>query len=159
MTNIQEREIKPCPWCGEVPDVSKNESFRLTDGVKYGALQCCVVGPEVRTGYKDLQFWRDDAIEAWNCRAPQAPSVAVPKGYALVPVEPTEAMMHAAEDVPSPRPYGAVYQAMVAASRVACRYCNDTGDLALGPTDHFGNCAFCPAAAPIEAERAAGGEA
>lgn len=36
--------------------------------------------------------------------------------HKFVLLEPTEAMMHAAEDVPSPRPYGAVYRAMIAVS-------------------------------------------
>lgn len=39
--------------------------------------------------------------------------------YEWVPIEPTEAMMHAAEDVPFPRPYGAVYRAMISAANGA----------------------------------------
>jgi len=65
---MADTELLPCPWCGETPDVSTDASFRLTDGVKYGALQCCVVGPEVRTDYKDLPHWRERAISAWNDR-------------------------------------------------------------------------------------------
>lgn len=45
--------------------------------------------------------------------------VAVPDGWKLVPTEPTEAMMHAAQDVPAPRPYGAVYRAMLATAPAA----------------------------------------
>lgn len=64
---------RPCPWCGEAPDVTKEGAFRLTDGMKYGALQCCVIGPEVRTDYKDVEHWKAKAIAAWNERAiPQA---------------------------------------------------------------------------------------
>lgn len=70
---MADTELLPCPWCGETPDVSTDASFRLTDGVKYGALQCCVVGPEVRTDYKDVPHWRERAIAAWNERkSPEA---------------------------------------------------------------------------------------
>jgi len=65
---MADTQLLPCPWCGETPDVSNEASFRLTDGVKYGALQCCVVGPEVRTDYKDVPHWRERAIAAWNDR-------------------------------------------------------------------------------------------
>ncbi len=40
----------------------------------------------------------------------------VPKGHKLVPLEPTEAMIHAAEDIEPPRPFGKVYRAMIAAA-------------------------------------------
>jgi len=36
--------------------------------------------------------------------------------WQLVPKEPVEAQIHAAEDVPAPRPFGAVYRAMLAAA-------------------------------------------
>ncbi|MFS2027686.1 hypothetical protein [Massilia sp. CT11-137] len=65
---METERAAPCPWCGEVPDVSNDASFRLTDGVKYGALQCCIVGPEVRTDYKDVPHWKAKAIAAWNDR-------------------------------------------------------------------------------------------
>ncbi len=67
----------PCPWCGESPDTTKDENFRLTDGLKYGALQCCVIGPEVRTDYKDVSHWKASAIAAWNDR--RAPTAAIPR--------------------------------------------------------------------------------
>lgn len=41
---------------------------------------------------------------------------AEPQGWKLVPIEPTEAMMHAAEDIAPPRRFGAVYRAMLAAA-------------------------------------------
>lgn len=56
--------------------------------------------------------------DRFSGRAPVQP-VAVPDGWKLVPAEPTEEMMHAAQDVPAPRPYGAVYRAMLAAARAA----------------------------------------
>lgn len=36
--------------------------------------------------------------------------------HGIFPLEPDETMMHAAEDVPAPRPYGAVYRAMTASA-------------------------------------------
>ena len=81
--NLEAERAAPCPWCGEVPDVSNNASFRLTDGVKYGALQCCVVGPEVRTDYKDVPHWKAKAIAAWNDRR------ASPVGEVELPPLPT----------------------------------------------------------------------
>lgn len=36
--------------------------------------------------------------------------------WKLVPLEPTEKMVHAGEDVDSPRPFGKVYRAMLAAA-------------------------------------------
>lgn len=61
-------DVKPCPWCLMVPDITDPNTFRLTDGSKWGALQCCGTGPEVRTGYGPVEEWREDAIEAWNNR-------------------------------------------------------------------------------------------
>lgn len=88
-------------------------------------------------------YWQDEAstqvAEAWNKfiayidawtgrRAPTAPSsatqasaapaerAALPTGWKLVPIEPTEAMVHAGEDVPAPRPFGKVYRAMLGAA-------------------------------------------
>lgn len=57
------RELLPCPFCGEVPTL-----FQETSGSKWGAVVCCITGPEVRTGYQGVEFWRDEAIAAWNRR-------------------------------------------------------------------------------------------
>jgi len=46
---------------------------------------------------------------------PLSPSV-VPAGYAWLPLEPTEAMVHAAEDLPAPRMFGKVWRAMASAA-------------------------------------------
>lgn len=62
-------EVKPCPWCGKVPDVSNDAIFQNTDGFKYGALVCCGTGPDVRTDYQHVAHWKADAIYAWNDRA------------------------------------------------------------------------------------------
>lgn len=43
----------------------------------------------------------------------------VAEGWKLMPPDATEAMMHAAEDLTAPRPYGAVYRAMFAAAPAA----------------------------------------
>lgn len=58
-------QLKPCPFCGEVPT-----EIRETDGFKWGAVVCCITGPEVRTNYVPVAEWRDAAIAAWNERTP-----------------------------------------------------------------------------------------
>lgn len=50
--------------------------------------------------------------QVWQARGQQA---GVPEGCVIAPIEPTEAMIHAAEDIPAPRPFGKVYRAMLAA--------------------------------------------
>lgn len=64
-------ELKPCPWCGKVPDVNDPRTFWVDDSVggKWGAVQCCGIGPDVRTGYGPVAEWREEAIAAWNHRA------------------------------------------------------------------------------------------
>ncbi len=61
--------IKPCPFCGETPDYDDPHTFDCDQGTKWGFVQCCCRGPDVRTGYGPLEEWRDDAIKAWNERA------------------------------------------------------------------------------------------
>ena len=58
--------LLPCPFCGEVPKI---ENITFCAATKWGAVHCCCVGPEVRTGYRDVDQWRDEAIEEWNIRA------------------------------------------------------------------------------------------
>lgn len=69
--------IKPCPWCGKTPDINDSFSFWRDGGGKWGSVQCCCIGPDVRTGYGPLEEWKDEAIAAWNTRvaapAPFAP--------------------------------------------------------------------------------------
>lgn len=68
-------KLKPCPFCSETPDVDGEYTFATDDGGKWGAVQCCCRGPQVRTFYEDVEHWRDDAIEVWNERAePKAES-------------------------------------------------------------------------------------
>lgn len=68
--------VAVCPWCGEVPDVTNDAHFGVDDAGKWGWLQCCANGPEIRAGYRPLDEWRDDAIKAWNERKQTAPSPA-----------------------------------------------------------------------------------
>jgi len=46
---------------------------------------------------------------------PPSPSTG-PEGCAWLPLEPTEAMVHAAEDLPAPRMFGKVWRAMAGAA-------------------------------------------
>lgn len=65
--------IKPliCPWCGKVPDVDNPKVFQHETGSRWASLVCCVIGPEIRAGiYTPLEEWKDEAIAAWNERAP-----------------------------------------------------------------------------------------
>ncbi len=59
---------KPCPFCGRVPDVNDPASFTQEIQPKWGAVVCCITGPEVRTGYEKWPAWRDAAVRAWNER-------------------------------------------------------------------------------------------
>ena len=62
-------ELKPCPFCGETPDINGEWTFQSDQGDKWGHVVCCCRGPEVRTGYRPVSEWRDKAIAAWNDRA------------------------------------------------------------------------------------------
>lgn len=53
-------------------------------------------------------------VEVFELRAQLA--ALVDPDYTLAPIEPTEAMVHAAEDIPAPRPFGKVYRAMLEAA-------------------------------------------
>lgn len=61
--------LLPCPFCGRVPDASNPATFWMDETTKWGAVECCCVGPEIRTGYEPLEKWRDEAIAEWNKRA------------------------------------------------------------------------------------------
>lgn len=64
--------LKPCPFCGETPPVNDPYTFCANQGEKWGHVLCgCgACGPEVRTDYKPLPHWKDDAITEWNNRKP-----------------------------------------------------------------------------------------
>jgi hypothetical protein len=55
------------------------------------------------------------ARAAWDA-AMRTQQAAPPAGFTFAPMEPTEAMVHAAEDLPAPRMFGKVYRAMLAAA-------------------------------------------
>ncbi len=59
-------KLKPCPFCGSVPDPER--CFKFVDGHKWGAVVCCCEGPDVRTHYSDGREWWAEAAEAWNTR-------------------------------------------------------------------------------------------
>ena len=61
---------KPCPFCGIVPNVDDSLTFATNQGTKWGFLQCScgAQGPEVRTNYQVVEYWKDDALGAWNER-------------------------------------------------------------------------------------------
>lgn len=64
-------ELLPCPFCGLVPDVNNPATFRHETGDRWASVVCCIVGPEIRAGiYTPLEEWKDEAIAAWNERAP-----------------------------------------------------------------------------------------
>lgn len=62
---MMSEELKPCPFCGETPGP---DDYFVNQGTKYGGIQCCCEGPDVRTGYREWPAWKDDAIKAWNIR-------------------------------------------------------------------------------------------
>ncbi len=66
----EQMKMKPCPFCGQHPDPDNEYTFQSDQGDKWGYVVCCCQGPEVRTGYKDMEYWRDDAIMEWNKRTP-----------------------------------------------------------------------------------------
>jgi hypothetical protein len=89
MSRSEQVELKPCPFCGG--------NVTLTTGGKSDGLLTFVCdegstcrGSKIFTG--TLVEDRETAITAWNTRAPSA----LPVGWKLLPVEPTEAMVAAA---------------------------------------------------------------
>src|SRR5687767_8078076 len=61
-----EPKLEPCPFCGVVPP---SDSYYMNQGDKWGGIQCCIQGPEVRTYYEEWPKWKQAAIDAWNTRA------------------------------------------------------------------------------------------
>ena len=66
-TTAKRREMKPCPWCGEMPGEYRHQERSRG---KRGAVECScgVAGPEVRANYKPISTWADAADAAWNDR-------------------------------------------------------------------------------------------
>lgn len=65
----QRPAVIPCPFCGQTPDIDNPATFDADQGDKWGHIVCCCSGPEVRTNYMPLEYWKQDAINAWNERA------------------------------------------------------------------------------------------
>jgi len=63
-------ELKPCPFCGDTPGPYRHRADEH-QGYKWGSVVCScgVVGPEVRTRYKETAQWGADADAEWNRRA------------------------------------------------------------------------------------------
>lgn len=61
-------QLKPCPFCGETPDLNDESGHYQIHDNKYGGIRCCIDGPEVRTGYKPWPAWQAEAVNAWNTR-------------------------------------------------------------------------------------------
>jgi hypothetical protein len=79
MSDERER-LAQCPFCGGTPGVHEND---WCEPPEYSVFCECFAHTKGSTD-------QGKAIAAWNRRAP------VPDGWRLVPVEPTEEMMHAA---------------------------------------------------------------
>lgn len=74
MTPPPAEMLLPCPFCENVPDGNDPRWFTQEIQPKWGAVVCCITGPEVRTGYEKWPAWRDAAIEAWNDRPSPPPA-------------------------------------------------------------------------------------
>lgn len=77
LRRLVEVKVRPCPFCGDTPDIDNHLTFEADQGTKWGHIVCCGQGPEVRTGYQDVEHWRDDAITEWNKRADDAVMLAL----------------------------------------------------------------------------------
>ena len=78
---MENETLKPCPFCGETPDVDNPNIFEMDQGDKWAHVVCCCAGPEVRTDYQELEHWKQRAIDAWNERV--MPNVEL-RGCALL---------------------------------------------------------------------------
>jgi Lar family restriction alleviation protein len=77
---MEEKQLKPCPFCGSSPKREKetlDERFAYADRVTFRCTGCGVsisaVGDTSKPGYADNRTVEARALEAWNRRAaPQA---------------------------------------------------------------------------------------
>ena len=96
-------KLEPCPFCGSgVLHKNNPEKMGYTFFVSCGFCDCRGACLPTEQG----------AVEAWNTRA-----AAIPEGYVVVPVEPTEAMIKAARlaYMSGDGAYSETYKAMIAA--------------------------------------------
>lgn len=93
-------ELKPCPFCGGVPEYSINMGY----ADKY-VLEC-------ECGVKKTSETLEMLNNKWNQRA-------IPEGYTIVPIVPTENMIKAALDLEFGEFDGVelIYKAMIEASK------------------------------------------
>jgi hypothetical protein len=55
--------LKPCPFCGDTPPQPKPNERRE----KWMAIECCCIGPDVRSKYEETG-WEQEAADEWNVR-------------------------------------------------------------------------------------------
>ena len=67
----------PCPFCGGAGEPQFENRIPRGKWAFIECVGCGAKGPDVRTGYADIEEWRDDAVKEWNRRvsAPPNPSV------------------------------------------------------------------------------------
>lgn len=89
-------KLKPCPFCGGT-DIRHHATLTYEIGRRVKCMSCHAEGPPARWDLKGdnardtERRRRNAAFEAWNRRA-------IPEGYVLVPIEPTDDMLHAAQE-------------------------------------------------------------
>lgn len=72
--------LKPCPFCRSILDSTKDTTFRYVDGgKKWGAVMCCIQGPDVRTGFRPAPEWHQAAADEWNDRGGEDEGAVTPE--------------------------------------------------------------------------------
>lgn len=102
MSEIEQRarELMACPFCGGDAAIRNWQdeelwSHAIVEWQKVHCTECECEGISSCPGYEP------DSVQAWNTRAALTP----PKGYVLVQVRPTEAMVDAVESIKMPHAY------------------------------------------------------
>lgn len=94
-------DILPCPFCG-------NELKRTTQKINQTAR--CVTDGCIGVRMPSIILESSQDVAAWNTRH-------IPEGYALVPVEPTDAMVNVNPRILHPKIAKEIYQAMIAVAQ------------------------------------------
>jgi Lar family restriction alleviation protein len=110
--------LRPCPFCGEAPEVSDRASNDTATGHVWFIVCMCGGYSAHAHQHGDTQ---ESATTAWNRRAAlaaQPAPAAVPPGYALVPIDPTERMGNCGFRAGAKSSFAAdmIYRAMIAAA-------------------------------------------